>query len=213
MTRAVKRIIFFILLGVLVAGVLPWALVRLGNMFFADNPAQARLVWTIAQFTSVYERDVIYYDIGNSHYKERDYDGAAVLFQSADAVATPKTLCPIRYNWALALMDKGDNTADRGVARTAYSEALRVISINVCQTDPVYKANFESMYAQLLERLKALNNQPQETSQQNQDSQDKAEEAAKDDKQEKSAAKDYENLRRFYNNRDDGSTGKFKFVW
>lgn len=216
MTSRIKKIIFWALFLIMVAGVMPWALVRLGNLWFAGNPAQARLAWTVAQFTSFYERDVIFYDIGNTHLAERNYDGAAEAYAAADNVATPKTRCPNRYNWGLTLMQKGDSSTDRDSARTAYSEGLRVISINDCQNDPAYKARFEALYAELLKRLKAVNEQPQEEQGSEQDSADreKAEELVKDDKQEKSAAKDYQNQRRFDATQEgDGSTSKFKFVW
>lgn len=214
MNRTIKRVIFFVLLAIMIGGVLPWGLVRLGNIYFADSPAQARTVWTIAQFTSLYDRDVVYYDIGNSYYAERDFDAAADAYASADAVANPTNLCPIHYNWGLALRDKGDTTTDRDTARGVYSEALRVISLNVCQTDPAYKANFERLREELLARLKALSEQPEEEQSESGEDSQEAEETAKDDSTEKSASRDYQNMRRFYNNRDgSGSPGSYEFVW
>lgn len=214
MKAGIRKIVCLVLGVIMIAGVLPWSLVRLGNMWFADNPAQARLAWTGAQFTSFYERDVVLYDIANSYLAERNHDAAISSYAAADAIGTAKTRCPNRYNWGLTLMQKGDASAQRNSARAAYTEGLRVISINDCQNNPQYKARFDALYAELLKRLKAVNEQPDEK-ESSEDSADrqKAEELAKDDTQEKTAAKDFQNQRRFDSSQEDRTPGEYKFVW
>lgn len=213
MTRYIKKIVFWGLLVVMIAGVAPWGLVRLGNIWSTNSSAQARTAWIVAQLTSFYERDVVFYNIGNTYLAERNYDAATSAYASADTIATPKTRCPNRYNWGLVLMQKGDTSTDRNSARTAYSEGLRVISINDCQNHPQYKARFEVLYNELLKRLKATNDQSNDQEKpEDSEATKKAEELVKDNEQEKSAYKDYQNQRRLDTRRDSPSSA-FEFVW
>lgn len=214
MTKLIKQLFLGLLLLILAAGVLPWALTWGGMSLFADSPAGARTLWTAARFTSLYDRDIVIYNIGNSHLKERAFDEAVREYQAADAITTAQNRCPIRYNWGLALSHKGDATSDGNAARTAYSEALRVISINSCLSDPQYAANFKELADELLKKLQALNQGQQQSQKPNQGDPQDAEDLAKDTEKEKQSARDYQNDRRYYEKRqDNGGAYKFEFVW
>lgn len=228
MTKRAKQIILGICIVVLLAGTLPWLLTRIGLAAFNGSPGTARVWWTMARYTSVYERDVILYNIGNSFYKQRSYDEAANMYAKADDISRDKTRCAIRYNWGLALSDKGDQLAstDRPAARAAYSEALRILAISTCQDDPAYQASFNALAEALTEKLQDLTEDDtgEDKKDEQQSDTSKAEEILKDAEKEKREAQDYQNQRRSDKNREalfgpdgdgtgGGVTDQFRFVW
>lgn len=206
-------------LGVVITA-LPWLLVSIGNAFYDSSPGQARLMWTAAKFTALYDRDVVLFDIGNSWLKENSYDNAAAAYEAADRIASDKNRCMIRYNWGLSLSRQGDGLAgsDRAAARAKYSEALGIIALNQCQEDPDYRDNFEQLYKELLEKLAKLDDQAPGQPSPNQprpgDDQD-AEEILQDSSAEADQAQNYQTNRRYDDSRSDNgsSSPSFEFVW
>ncbi len=214
MKQLIKRIIFWTVFAAMLACALPWAGVAVGQSLYEANPGQARTVWTITSFISVYERDRVLYDIGNAAYKQREFDAAVQSYQQADAVAEPDHVCMIRYNWGLSLSAKGDGlvTSDPDQARAQYAEALRVIAINKCQNDPQYKDAFQALYNDLLEKIRRLSGK---SAQQTQGSsqQKTSEEIVKDNQEEIDQTQSYQNQRRFDENLNGGSESAGNFVW
>ncbi len=212
MNKRLRQIIVAILVLLVVITGLPWLLVWAGTGTRDGGTAHAAL--TAAQFTSLYDRDIVFFDQGNTYYGERNFGAAVDNYTQADAITTAAHRCMIRFNWGLALFNTGDQSTDRTAARSAYSEALRVIALRECQDSPEYGVNFAALYQALLKRLQQLDESPSSSSQQQSDGDNAAEDIIKDNSQESQQSQSYQNDRRYDQRSAEGNgDGNYNFVW
>lgn len=228
-----KKIVLVVMGLALTAALLPWVLVWLGNLQYPDNPARARVFWSIAKYVSLYDRDTVLFNIGNAHLLDGRQDDANVSYESADRIASKELKCPIHYNWAKSLESQGDAAAEakrNAEARAKYSEALGVVSLNACMNSGEHGEKFTALYEVLLKKLAEAksedSSQSGEEEQQDGDpsddgsdsDSDRAEEIIRDNDSEARQKQIYHNRARTddRDNGDDGGTSEpdyGEFTW
>ena len=213
MSKRLKQIIFAVLVLLVLLTGLPWLLVLSATS--TNDHGVAHTALTVAQFTSVYDRDIVFFDQGNVYYNERNYSAAIDNYTQADSITNASHRCMIRFNWGMALFNTGDQSKDRTAARSAYSEALRVIALRECQDSPEYGVKFTALYQALLKRLEQLDQPSSSSSSQSSGNEREAEEIIKDNSQESEQSQNYQNDRRYDQRTADGggSSNNFNFVW
>ena len=141
------------------------------RLYGAGNFSGAGVVWTAASWTSVWERDVILYDLGNGLYQSGNYQSAAQRYQQASAVASATHVCVVDYNWGLALSAWGDKLAGSSAqnALAQYGNAVRALSAPTCNRSSTYQTPYGQLRQELEQKIANLS-QPPKAAQVTQDS-------------------------------------------
>ena len=137
----------------------PWMLNTIAQLAFSQSSYTAsKYISTINTYTSVYERDIPFANLGSAEYKLENYENSSKSYSRALELTTKPRECQIRYNLALSYKGAGDILVNNKPieAIKLYSQAINALISQYCLDSPIYGQKVKDLKDSLSKKVEDL---------------------------------------------------------
>lgn len=130
-----------------------------GASFGSSSYSNAGLMWRLGSKISFYDRDVFYYNAGNSAYRHQDFASAVSQYEQALKYTDEARICPIKWNDSRALIEIGrqKEPTEPVEAISYYSRAIYQLNYDFCLNQDEYKQKWLESIIELELKIVQIN--------------------------------------------------------
>lgn len=137
----------------------PWVLNTVAQLSYKQSSyTVSKYISIINSYTSVYERDIPFANLGSAQYKLQNYSNSSQSYNKALQLTTQPRECQIRFNLALSYIGSGDTIVNKEPieAIKLYSQAINALISQYCIDSPIYGTKFNDLKDALTKKVEDL---------------------------------------------------------